>query len=149
MVEETWSKRDLPVLKAIVELHETHSPKRVEVSEVERATGLDNAEVQQALKALHTEPYIQGGFKQRGGGSGLVYKTAGAPTAAGLRAAGAWPTPESLLERLVAGLEAAAEEEGRPEEERGKLKSTATWLGSFASQVAINALGGAGGNMLS
>jgi hypothetical protein len=62
--------------------------------------------------------------------------------------AGAWPTPENLLERLVMALEAAAENAGRSAEERSKLKQAALWIGGAASQVAIAALGGAGGNSI-
>jgi hypothetical protein len=77
------------------------------------------------------------------------YLAVGAPTSNALRGAGAWPTPENLLERLITALEQAGDDQTRPDEERSKLQSAAAWLGSFASQVAIGALGGAGGTMLS
>lgn len=73
----------------------------------------------------------------------------GPPTGHALRVAGAWPSPDTLLERLIAALETAAADEMRPPEERSKLKQAAAWLGSVGSQVAIAALGGAGGNLLS
>ena len=72
----------------------------------------------------------------------------GKPTSAALRVAGHWPSPEGLLERLVAALEAAGDDESRDQEERSRFKQIALWLGGAASQVAINALGGAGGNLL-
>lgn len=147
MVEETWASRDLPVLKAVVELYEATSSSRSPVSEVQKATGFDAGTVDQALKVLQTHPYIEGGMKRRVP-QGFVFRSAGAPTADGLRAAGAWPTPESQLERVLAALTGAAEDESRPAEERGKLKQVALGLRGAAYQIALNALGGAGGNLL-
>lgn len=148
MVEETWTGRDLPVLKAVVELFEANSSGRTPVSAVQQATGFDAGTVEKALKVLHTQPYVKGGMKKKMPG-GFVYATTGAPTAEGLRAAGAWPTPESQLERLLAALTSAAEDETRPEEERSKLKQLALGFRGAAYQIALNALGGAGGNLLS
>ena len=71
----------------------------------------------------------------------------GAPTGQGLRVAGAWPSPEGL-DRLVTALERAAEDDMREPEERSKLKQTALWLRGAVSQIALGALGGAGGNII-
>lgn len=76
----------------------------------------------------------------------IVY--VGAPTADALRVAGAWPSPEDLLERLVTALEDAADDEGRPDEQRSKLRQLAVGIRSVGYQVAVGALGGAGGNLL-
>ena len=73
----------------------------------------------------------------------------GPPTGKALRVAGAWPSPENLLERLIAALESAADDEMRAPDERSKLKQAAAWLASFGSQIAISALGGAARNVLS
>jgi hypothetical protein len=73
----------------------------------------------------------------------------GPPTADALRVAGAWPSPKQLLQRLISALETAADDETRAAEERTKFRQAAAYLGSFATQVAIGALGGAGGNILS
>jgi len=100
---------------------------------------------QRALRALYTEPYLEEGRSAFGG----KILSVGVPTGEALRVAGAWPSPEGLLEWLIAALDRAAEDETREPEERSKLKQAAIWLGGFASQVAIGALGGAGGNILS
>ncbi|UQX10100.1 hypothetical protein [Candidatus Mycobacterium methanotrophicum] len=63
--------------------------------------------------------------------------------------AGQWPTPENMLERLIAALEAAGEDESVAEPERSKLKQVALGLRGAAYQVAIGALASAGGHMLS
>jgi hypothetical protein len=71
----------------------------------------------------------------------------GPPTADALRVAGAWPSPEQRFQRLINALEMAADDSTRAPEERSKFRQAAVYLGSFATQVAIGALGGAGGNV--
>jgi hypothetical protein len=61
----------------------------------------------------------------------------GKATAQARQAAGLWPTPESLADRLVAALAQAAERETN-EERRGWLKRTAEWLGSAGRDVAVD-----------
>lgn len=142
---DTWSARDLPVLRAIVEIYDSTGRENIRTRDIVSATGFDVETVQRAVRALHREPYLVGGTESSQQG----YVFVGIPTGDALRVAGLWPTPEAQLERLITALARAADDEERPEEERGKLRQAATWLGSFASQVAIGALGGAGGNMLS
>jgi hypothetical protein len=55
---------------------------------------------------------------------------------------------EGLVDQLVAALEAAAEDESRPEPERSKFKQLALGLGGTAYQLAISVFGNAGGNIL-
>lgn len=142
---DTWESRDLPVLKAAVELYEENGePPRA--TEIEAKTGFDEETVQRALRALYTEPYFEAG---QGTGSSSDIIWVGKPTSAALRVAGQWPTPETQVERLVAAFQAAADDDERPEQERSRFKQAALWLGGAASQVAINALGGAGGNLMS
>jgi hypothetical protein len=144
MTQDTWTHRDLPVLRAVVDIYDrTGGP--VDINEVQVAVGFDANIVQRALRALNTEPFFRDVTEIASGDIWAI----GAPTGHALRVAGAWPSPESLLVRLIIALETAAEDEGRQPEERSKFNQAAGWLGSFASQVAIGALGGAGGNMLS
>jgi hypothetical protein len=146
MTDDTWSTRDLPVLRAVVDIYERTGRTLIRTSQVEQETGFDKDTVYRAIRALDTHPsYFD---KVNGSFSGDILGV-GRPTSAALRVAGAWPSPEGQLERLIQALESAAEDQDRDPDERGKLRNAATWLGSFASQVAIGALGGAGGNLLS
>lgn len=140
---DTWETRDLPVLKAVVELYE-ETGRGPRVTDVVSRVGFDEDTVERALRALYTEPY----FEKPMGSAQKQFIFVGAPTSAALRVAGQWPTPEGQLDRLIAAFEAVADDEERPEQERSRFKQAALWLGGAASQVAINALGGAGGNML-
>jgi hypothetical protein len=140
-MEDTWETRDLPVLRAAVELYEQNGGGGVAPSAIAARLCTDEETVQRSLDAL--VPYFEGGLR----GDDQVVST-GRPTSEARRAVGAWPSPEAQLERLIAALEAAANDESRDEEERSRFKQAALWLGGAASQVAIGALSGAGGNML-
>jgi hypothetical protein len=145
LVEDVWTNRDLPVLRAAVELYDrTGMP--VRASAIAQAAGIDEETTQRALRFLFRQPYFEEKGSLRGDDQ---YVFVGPPTGEALRVAGAWPTPEGLLDRLIAAFEAAGEDDNRDEPERSKFKQAAAWLGSAASQVAISALGGAGGHMLS
>jgi hypothetical protein len=115
-------------------------------SSIEASVGFDHDTVQRALRALNTQPSFFEKVTEVSGGEIVMV---GPPTGSALRVAGAWPSPENLLERLIAALENAADDEMRAPDERSKLKQAATWLASFGSQIAISALGGAAGNVLS
>lgn len=143
-MDDTWTNRDLPVLKAAVELFDKTGHVRADA--IAQALEFDSETVQQALRALYTEPYFRQGGATAWGGRRIIV---GDPTSDAYRIAGKWPTPENLLERLVAALEAAGEDEDVPEPERGKAKQAALWLGDTLSKIAIGALGGAGGHMIS
>jgi hypothetical protein len=144
-MEDTWTNRDLPVLRAVVEIHDTTGKTKIGVGEIANAAGFDVETTRRAIRALYTEPYLQEGGMDFGGNQIFV----GPPTGPARRVAGAWPSPEGLVDQLVAALEAAAEDESRPEPERSKFKQLALGLGGTAYQLAISVVGNAGGNILS
>lgn len=143
MPDTTWESRDLPVLKAAVELYEEEGQGPT-AYDIAVRTGFDEETVQRALRFLYTEPYFVGGNDSGNGGILWV----GAPTGDALRVVGLWPTPENQLERLIAAFQAVAADESRPEEERTCAQKVGLWLTGALSQVAIGALGGAGGNLI-
>jgi len=143
-MRDTWLERDLPVLKAAVQVFEREGDP-MDADDIAAAAQLDADTVQRALRALSTEPFFDEGQETANGDILWV----GKPTGQALRVAGQWPSPESLLDRLVAALEAAGEDDERLPEERSKLKQVALGLRTAAAQIAIGALGGAGGNLLS
>jgi len=143
-MRDTWLDRDLPVLRAAVEVFERESDP-MDADDIAAEAGLDAETVQRALRALSTEPFFEQGQETANGDILWV----GKPTGQALRVAGQWPSPETLLDRLLTALDAAGEDEERPTEERSKIKQVALGLRSAATQIAIGALGGAGGNLLS
>ncbi|TYC05679.1 hypothetical protein FXF53_04495 [Micromonospora sp. WP24] len=137
MVNPTWEERDLPVLRAAVELYE-ETGRAMRVSDIVARSEFDEGVVQAALRAVApAEPpfftSIKGSF---GGGFFLV----GAPTPEARRAVGLWPTPENLADRLVQAMAQAADREPDPEK-RGWLRKTADWLGSAGRDIAVDVAG--------
>jgi hypothetical protein len=97
---DTWESRDLPVLRAAVELHE-ESGRRLRTSAIEKATGFDKETVQRALRALYRERYFEEATGRYGGEIIFV----GEPTGEALRHAEQWPSPEVQLRKLIAAFE--------------------------------------------
>lgn len=142
-MSDTWHTRDLPILKAVVEIYD-RTGRNGSATELETACGFDADTVQQALRALCREPFFDEGANTW---SGKILGV-GPPTSAALRVAGQWPSPEVQLERLIAAFEAVAADESQPEDERSRAEKVGRWLTGALSQVAINALGGAGGKLI-
>ena len=145
MTSDTWTNRDLPVLRAIVDLFEEEEDDGgIKPWDIQQRTRFDEETVRKALRSLNRQPYFEDAQVISSGEIWMV----GAPTAEALRVAGQWPSPEVLLNRLIAELQRASEDEDVPEEERSKLKQIAAFLGTSAWQLALSALGGAGGNII-
>lgn len=135
-MEDTWANRDLPVLDAIVrqldELSRLGGGRVLQAADVATSTGLDVGDVAAALTALDGE-YVTL-VKGAGGASQWNIMAASADAR---RAVGQWPTGESLVERLAAGIAQAAEQEKDPEQKR-RLRAVARELGGAAKAIAIN-----------
>jgi hypothetical protein len=143
--EDTWTNRDLPVLRAAVGIFDKGERSNIRASDIERATELDTQTVQRALRALYREPF----FEERGtveGQTGFAF--VGPPTGEALRVAGQWPTPENIVERLIVAFEAAAKDEDLDEPDRTRAQKIRDGLLSGGSKIAIAALGSAGGHAL-
>jgi hypothetical protein len=107
MTEDTWASRDLPVLRAAVDLHEQSDGDDVSPGDIRRITGFDEETVQRALRALKSTPSFFEDMYTTANGD--IYYI-GAPTARARQLAGAWPSPDGLLENLIAALQAAADD---------------------------------------
>lgn len=132
-MDETWTSRDLPVLTAIVEVFE-RTGRVMSPNEIEEQSGLQADQVETALRALEGEdpPFITKLERRASGGISLV----GKPTGHARRAVGAWPTPESIADRLISALDEAADREPDPER-KGWLRKTAGYLGNAGRDLAV------------
>lgn len=129
-MRDTWNDRDLPVLRAVVELYDERG--LVTDHDVVGATGMGQATVRRALRALTgEEPAFFRALPDNGGGYTLTHVTGTA-----YRTVGAWPTPAALVDRLIAGIEEAAES-AEDEETRGRLKRTAAYLGGGVRDIVV------------
>lgn len=99
-------------------------------------TGLTGEDVRRALFALAdaSPPYftVIDGTSQTGRGIAGVNQ----PTREARQAVGAWPTPDALVDRMVAALLAAAEQEPNSER-RSMLRNLAEGMGGFARDVLV------------
>jgi len=132
-VDDTWARRDLPVLDAIVSVFDKPDRYQMRMPEVVELCRLPEGEVQAALRVLAnaTPPYISGT-----GVSGLTYPVIISDvTERARRAVGQWPTPESLVSQVVDGLSEAAAHEPEPGKKRA-LREAASVLGDTAKDVA-------------
>ncbi|RMB75450.1 hypothetical protein AYK61_01385 [Rhodococcus sp. SBT000017] len=138
-MEDTWGPRDLPVLTAVVEeIDRTGHP--VRASKLVALTGLDDDLVQRALRALDADepPYLVKTMR----GSNHVIAVAGV-TGKARRAAGAWPTPETLADSLIARLQDLANDETAEPETRERAKAGLTAFLGAGRDILVGAAGSA------
>jgi hypothetical protein len=140
MVADTWNDRDLPVLRAVVELDEREG-RPVTAEDVRFVTGFDPNTVESALRALagETNPRY---FDRTHGALGDPTLWVTNVTGHARRTVGAWPTAETLADRILAGLNDAADA-AEDEETRDRLRQFAAWLGSAGRDVLVHAAGSA------
>ena len=95
------------MLKAVVEIQE-ESGRYAMAADIASRTGLDDEQVQRAIGALSREEPQLLTVMDASSMGGTYYAAAGDTTGHARRVVGAWPTPESLTDRLIAALEDAA-----------------------------------------
>jgi hypothetical protein len=132
-MEATWTRRELPVLEAVIKGLDL-----VPVgggwpdgADIATATGLSLADVGAALLALDGH-YIT---LVRSGSAGDWHATAVTPDAR--HAAGQWPDAESLVDQLAARISEAAERE-TDQDRKARLQAVARGLAGVAKGIAVN-----------
>jgi hypothetical protein len=116
-MESTWPGRDLPVLRAIVEIDD-RTGESLTPDDLTRATGIAYADVARALRALASErpPFFE--YSTVADGSVVIIAN---PTGHARRTVGQWPTPEDLADQIITALEDAATN-ASSEEERSRAR---------------------------
>lgn len=143
-MDPVWEQRDLPVLRALAEHFDAIDAPRVGIAQFVTLAGMSEDEVQRALRDLwQADPPLINGTKV----DQLPYPVwVNGVTERGLRMVGAWPDPQQLADRLLAGLERAIEAEP-DSEQRGRLQrafETMRGVGrEVLVQVAANVISGA------
>jgi hypothetical protein len=118
------------VLDATVALLE-NSP-LVHVADIAGRAGFTTAETGRALQAMEGV-YVDLAMSMGGPESWSVQGV----TSAARQAVGQWPSAESLITRLVEGLNAAAEHEADPER-KSRLRQAASLLGGTVRDIATD-----------
>jgi hypothetical protein len=104
----------------------------VGIAEIAERTGIDPGDVTRALHAL-SGPYVDFETIPLAEGDSIPLYVRGV-TPDARRAVGQWPTPESLVARIVEGVSDAAERETDPQR-RKRLREVASLLGGTAKEV--------------
>jgi hypothetical protein len=136
----TWEARDLPVLRAIVDMSELGAW-HMEPEQIAEHTGLELETVQAGLRALVMEdpPFFE--YSDNTCFGQLQREIGGIrnPTGHARRTVGTWPKPEDRVVEMIAMLWEAAEREPNPDE-RSALRKTAEWLAGVGGSVAAGIL---------
>jgi hypothetical protein len=139
---DTWASTDLPVLGAAIELCLEAPGQLLRFHELVDRLSLPYETVRAAMLRLDSaSPSYLKVVTEWGDDDGLDIVLFGQPAERGLRAVGAWPTPESALDRLIEAMEARAEQTGS-EEERSKARDVVAWFGNAGRDFMINAIAG-------
>lgn len=130
---DTWTTRELPVLRELVSHFEAAGPVGPPTADsVAAATGLATPDVEMALTALWeaTDPYMKGI-----GASGMRYpaRITGV-TERARRAVGQWPASDDAADQFLAALQAAADAEP-DEQKRSRIRSIASWFDTAGKEV--------------
>jgi hypothetical protein len=147
MPTETWVSRDKPLLQTIVALFDSGAA-QVTSQDLVTATGQSYEQLRPALRALAFEdpPFFH--FKDHSslGDRGTNVSRILDVTGHGRRAAGTWPTPEDIADRIIEAFEQAAEN-APDEEEAGRLRRAGQAVAGVGRDVLVNliaaGLGGA------
>ena len=132
-MDATWGHRELPVLEAVISALDIApvTSEWPDAADIAAKTGLSLSDVGAALQALN-DHYI------------TLVKPLTLPdwhvtavTQDARRAVGQWPSGESFVEQLAAGIGEAAEREADPER-KGRLQAVARGLAGAARQIAVN-----------
>jgi hypothetical protein len=142
-VEDTWARRDLPILLAAYRRVESGvRPSSVplhQLEEIRQELDMGVQDFTLGLEALAgaDPPYIElqtgGGWSGDKAGAGYVEGV----TERARRELGAWPTADTLVDQLAEALRRAADNEAEPER-KTRLRQAADVLGGMARDVAVS-----------
>jgi len=122
---DTWTSRDLPILRAV--LARVDALEVVGVADITADTGLSRNEVWAGLRALESAqpPYLE----LDAGHVDTVFER-------GRRIVGTWPSADELVDRLASALHAAAEEETEPDR-KNRFRVAAEAIAGTAKDLAV------------
>jgi hypothetical protein len=138
VVKPTWEDRDLPVLRAIVELSD-EGEWRLSPEQIAERLGFDVDRVKLALFALAAEQPPFFSYSDMSDFEGRDIGAIREPTGHARRTVGTWPRPEERVDQLVEALQAAAEQE--PDTERkGALRKVASYAGGVGRDLMVEVM---------
>jgi hypothetical protein len=137
-MQDTWADRDFPVLEYLVEKLDGPPDDPVTPAQIVADTEMSREDVDKALYALSTaEPRY---FHANETAESWVPHSISSVTERARREVRAWPTPDVLVDRLVAALDRAADAEPDPEKQ-SRLRQLAVAFGGGMRDVAVQVAG--------
>lgn len=133
---DTWHARDLPILRLLIAEFEAGAF-RVNAHTVAERLGFTRDRVELALRYLESDGLIE---KPPSGARRQAVIEVQAVTGNGLRAAGAWPTEQTALDRMLASLEAIAINTDVPDDERSRARKILDQLAGDGRNVGLAVL---------
>jgi hypothetical protein len=133
---DTWHNRDLPVLRAIVRAFQDDPTGHVRSGALATELGMEPDDVTRALANL-----LRGGFVVPPGNAGRQAAEFGIIidiTDRALYATGSWPTPDTALDRIVATLQAIADNTDADEDTRSRARKILDSLTGAGKQIGIS-----------
>lgn len=130
---DSWNERHLPVLRSAVARFEADGD--VHGAQIADDTGLPQHIVDRTAKELRQMGYLDAYFS----GEGFWINELSIDAR---RIGGAWPTPETLADRLIAALEQAVAD-APDEAERSRRRKALDGFLSFGRDLIVNASGSA------
>lgn len=136
MAESTWAERERPVLEAVYAAEELGGDAFALTAAAKNALPeLDEGAAILTIRRLGDAGFLR--IKATGAwGSQNVRVMVEGTTSAGLLAVGAWPSPASVVEAVIAAIEDQAEAEPEPER-RGRLRKVASAISEAGREIVI------------
>ncbi|MCW2496590.1 hypothetical protein [Jatrophihabitans sp.] len=138
---DTWHTRDLVVLQAVVTALDG-SLQGIDPAELIDPTGMTEDQVTAALIALKRGQYIEMASALML--SGDAFHSVNGVTEKAYRATGAWPSNETMTDRLLAALTDIAEYGDDPLE-KSRARKALDALGGFSRDTLVSVVGAAAG----
>lgn len=142
MSNSTWEQRDLPVLRAIVELTD-EGAWHIDPQDIAERLDINADTVMTSLGALAAEEpaFFRYHDVTALGETRRVIGHIHEPTGHARRTVGTWPTPESQVDRLIQALVVAANHES-DNEKSSALRRVAAYLADAGREIAIGVISG-------
>lgn len=131
-MSDQWNNRDLPVLVASVRGVDVDFS-GIRIHEIASETGLSDETVMLALRALESDGLVEVRWAMPARAARVVRVSGEAR-----RRVGVWPTAETALDRMVAALEAIAQNTDADEDTRSRARKILEGLSGAGRQIGIS-----------
>lgn len=131
---DTWHNRDLPVLREVVTRIDAQTRAKLPFKELTAALDFDDDTTSRALAALERDDLVTLKWDIRGDWARI--QSIDDVSADAYRQVGAWPTPDTAADRLIAALEHLAATTDN-DDERTRVRKILDGFAGSGRQIAV------------